>query len=201
MKLLGVGHALVDVFVFGDEELPASLGFHLGSYNLVKAERMDSILATLEEPTGFPGGLAANVLRLSASLGVETNFYGVCADDHEGSLFAEGLKAGGVDAHLRTSGKRTGRSITFYTGGRRTIVTSRGISEDISQEDFGSAPIEETDWVFLEGFLMEQPQTFLYLLETAKAKGKKLAFDPGDLKIPPCIRIWSRSSWNLPSTS
>jgi sugar/nucleoside kinase (ribokinase family) len=108
-------------------------------------------------------------------LGVETEFYGVCADDDEGSLFAEGLSVRWCEhAHLRhfREADREEHHL-LHRRGRRTIVTCRGISEDISQEDFGSAPMEETDWVFLEGFLMEQPQTFLYLLETAKAKGKK----------------------------
>ncbi len=181
MKVLSVGHALVDYFIFGNDETPALQGLHLGSFNHLPQDRMHGVVTKLGGSSPMAGGSAANVVKLAAQLGLETMFAGKCGPDELGEIFKQEMHAAGVKCILQEGKSPTGICITYLSAGRRTIATARSAAGEITPELIKEILLNDVSVILVEGYLLFNREVLYHILRKAQEAKIKVAFDPGNL--------------------
>ena len=113
------------------------------------------------------------------------------AEDADGDIYLADLEASGVAHGLteRSTDGVTGKCIVLITpDAERSLNTHLGISETLSTDEVDEAAIKDSDWVYLEGYLVTSPTGHAAALKTkalAETHGVKTAVsfsDPGMVK-------------------
>ncbi|MBF0314764.1 MAG: adenosine kinase [Oligoflexia bacterium] len=157
----GIGNALVDIEVEVRPDFFSLLGIQKGVMTLIDDKRQKEILATLN---GVPlkrasGGSAANTLLTISQFGGSCFYSCKVADDEWGNFFHDDLIRGGVDtngAQRRQKGE-TGRCLVMVTpDADRTMNTFLGISEQFSANELVEEAIRNSEYLYIEGYLLAQ---------------------------------------------
>src|SRR5579875_1211077 len=129
-SVVSLGHAIVDVLARAEDREVADLGLDKGTMALVDGERAASLYAAIEPDAHASGGSAANTAACLASLGASVRFVGKVADDELGKVFAEDIRAAGVDYDTPPGGldgPGTGRCLVLVTpDAEKTMCTNLG---------------------------------------------------------------------------
>ncbi len=186
--LYAVGNALVDIEVEVTADQLTELGIEKGVMSLVELDRQKELLSELEgmkhKRTG--GGSAANTITAAANLGAKCYYSCRVAGDSDGAFFAGELEAASVASNVQTSrGKGiTGTCLVMVTpDADRTMNTSLGISADITPSELEADALENSQWLYIEGYLVSSPNALETALEAkriARSKGVKVAFTFSD---------------------
>ena len=190
-----IGAALVDTEIqVSDEELVA-MNVEKGMMTLVDADRQSQMLTHLSDhliqASHASGGSAGNSMIATALMGAPTYMSCKVAKDDDGDIYLADLKESGVAhglANQRQNGV-TGKCLVLITpDAERSLNTNLGISETLSVDEVNEAAIAQSDWVYLEGYLVTSPTGHAAALET-KALAEKhrvltaVSFsDPGMVK-------------------
>ncbi|MCB1329894.1 MAG: adenosine kinase, partial [Maritimibacter sp.] len=142
--------------------------------------------------TEISGGSAANTIAGFAHLGGRGAYVGKVKDDQLGAIFGHDLRAQGVTYEVplarRDHAEETGRSIILVTpDGERSMNTYLGVTEHLSPADIDEAMMEEADWIFLEGYRFDGPESheaFARAIAAVKRGGGKVALTLSD---PFCV--------------
>jgi len=132
------------------------------------------------------GGSAANTIAGVASFGGKAAFIGTVADDEFGKIFTHDIHSIGVtfDTQPIANGAPTSRSLILVTpDGERTMNTFLGISTSLNETQLNHQLIEESEILYLEGYLFDEPQAkqaFRSALKTAKKANRKVALTLSD---------------------
>ena len=138
-----------------------------------------------------PGGAPANVAAGLAKLGYDSAFLGKVGEDEFGRMLAGVLAAAGVDTSMMSFDKGARTALAFVTlkkNGEREFMFYRHPSADmlLREDEVDMARIREAA-VFEYGSLslIADPTrtTQLRIMETAKAAGVPLFYDP-NLRLP-----------------
>lgn len=126
-----------------------------------------------------PGGNAVNTLRVLAQYGHRSHLAAVLADEADGKRLAQSLTEMGID--ISSCQWLKGRTPCSYitlnaANGSRTIVHYRDLAE-LSDSALVSIPVEEYDWIHLEGRAIPHTRTIL------KRLNKRLSDQPISLEI------------------
>ena len=138
------------------------------------------------------GGSAANTIAGIAALGGRTAYVGKVKDDQLGAIFAHDLRAQGADyaTPLAPPGTahETGRCMVLVTpDGERSMNTYLGVSEFLAPEDIDEAQMAAAEWIFLEGYRYDGPDSiaaFEKAVRATKRAGGKVAITLSD---PFCV--------------
>jgi sugar/nucleoside kinase (ribokinase family) len=166
----GIGNAIVDVIAAADDALLQKHGLAKGAMSLIDAadaERLYSIMGPGKE---MSGGSAANTIAGIAALGGRTAYIGKVADDQLGDVFTHDIRAVGVayDTPRLTEGLSTARSLIFVTpDAQRTMQTFLGATTQLGPEDVNMEYITDTQVLYLEGYLWDQPRAKRAMREAA----------------------------------
>lgn len=193
--VLTVSNAVADLIApVAREELAR---FHLepGSSLLCSHDQQSELFDNIHfsEVVFQGGGSLINSARvLARQEGGSSCVTGLVGRDHEGHKYIQSLEDIGViraNDFMRETGLPTGKSLIFVTSdGERTIRTYLGASSALRPDDLNAAAISESQWVFIEGYLLGNQQngqdTVFRAIELAKAAGKKIAFSLSDAFIP-----------------
>lgn len=130
-----------------------------------------------------PGG-AFNIVAAAVRLGLETAVLGRIGTGPIGSMLVDGLDRLGATVLLpRSSDGDSGTSIGFIEpDGERTFVTSPGVEQELTPDDFDSVDWAPDDSVYVSGYDLVYPvtgPTIAYWLGTHAPR--TLLFDPGPL--------------------
>ena len=181
MNVLGMGNALVDIITtLKSDEILKNFGLPKGSMTLVDHETSNFLNA---ETAGLPkqkasGGSAANTIHGLAHLGVETGFIGMVGDDDLGNFFYKDMKNKQIDPILFKSIRETGRAMAFISpDSERTFATYLGAAVELSTEDIDSNIFTGYDFLYLEGYLVQDHQLIEKALRLAKNSGLKVCID------------------------
>ena len=190
-----IGAALVDTEIqVSDEELVA-MNVDKGMMTLVDADRQSEMLGHLSghlvRASHASGGSAGNSMIATALMGAPTSMSCKVAADEDGDIYLADLEQSGV-AHGLSGQRRegvTGKCLVLITpDAERSLNTNLGISETLSIDEVNESAIEQSDWVYLEGYLVTSPTGHAAALET-KALAEKhgvltaVSFsDPGMVK-------------------
>lgn len=187
--VFGVGNALVDILAYVDDEFIAEHEVAKGSMTLVDPQRQGGLLNKLEgtDLQLRSGGSAANSMIAVAQSG-GTGFYtGKVAKDSHGEFYRQDLIDAGVDFDVNPSKNEgpTGTSLILTTpDAERTMCTNLGVSTDLELDDIELEPLENSKFVYIEGYLWDgdQPRSAsTHTMENAKSMNVPVAFTFSDM--------------------
>lgn len=191
-QVVGIGNALVDVLAHSSDAELANLGVEKGIMQLIGTERAVELYGHMGPAREVSGGSAANTIAGIAALGGRTAYVGKVKDDQLGRIFVHDLRAqgAGYDTPLAPASHshETGRCMVLVTpDSERSMSTYLGVSEFLSPEDIDEAQMAGADWIFLEGYRFDGPEShaaFAKAIRATRAAGGKVAITLSD---PFCV--------------
>lgn len=188
-NVYGVGNALVDIeFELTVQELEA-LGVAKGVMTLMDEQQQEKIIDQLGglETNRGSGGSAANTAIAVSQFGGKSYYSCRVGDDELGRFYLEDLHKAGVHTSVDLEHNKrgiTGKCLVFVTpDADRTMNTFLGASSDVAPEDIDVSAIEQSEYLYIEGYLVSGESTMaaaLYAIEQAKKRGTKVALSLSD---------------------
>jgi sugar/nucleoside kinase (ribokinase family) len=191
-KVYGVGAALVDTEIKVEDHELSQMQVEKGLMTLVDEARQAELLGHLEghlvKASHASGGSAGNSMIASAQFGGPTFMSCKVANDADGDIYLADLQAAGVDHCL--NGEReagtTGKCLVMISpDAERSMNTFLGISESLSVAQLDAQAIADSEYVYIEGYLVTSPSGRAAAIKTreiAQQNGVKTAVsfsDPG----------------------
>ena len=165
------GAAVVDVFVKTDlPEKNKSISYPTGSKILIKELKEDI------------GGGATNTATAFSRLGLKTGCICKISDDESGNEILSLLKKEKISFLGKIQKqKKSGYSVILDSKEHnRTILTYKGINNQISQKD---SPKIKTKYLYISSLLGKSFKTQIQLAKKLKQQGTKIAFNPSEYQI------------------
>jgi len=165
----GIGNALVDTEYEVDDEFIAATKLQKGIMTLIEADERAELIHLLEEKHEHQvvklagGGSAANTIVIVAQLGGASFYSCKVANDKTGDFFMKDLTDAGVDTNLDDSRESgiTGECISMVTpDAERTMTTHLGITQDLSVKELDADSLENSTYLYIEGYLVSSPTGF-----------------------------------------
>ena len=168
-----IGAALVDTEIQVTEAELGAMKVEKGMMTLVDQARQTDILAQLPDhpirASHTSGGSAGNSMIAAALMGAPTYMSCKVAQDTDGDIYLADLEQSGVAHGLNEQRKEgvTGKCIVLITpDAERSLNTHLGISEKLSSDEVDEAAIRDSEWVYLEGYLVTSPTGHAAALKT-----------------------------------
>jgi len=186
-KILGIGNAIVDIFIKVDDDFLLKNNLTKGSMKLIEMEEFESLKNTIKIEKIEAGGSVANTMAGIAYLGGNPSFIGKVNSDEFGKIYKKSLKKINVNFLYpeKEENLSTGASIIFITpDSERTMCTYLGISSQLSKEDINEDYIKDYEIIFLEGYLWDKgmsEEMFKYVIQLAKKNNIKVAMSLSDI--------------------
>ena len=186
-KILGIGNAIVDVFVKVDDSFLSNNQFVKGSMKLIEKGEFENLKKKIKVEKIVAGGSVANTMAGIAYLKGKPHFIGKINSDEFGKIYKESLKK--INVNFCYSEKNeslsTGASIIFITpDSERTMCTYLGISSQLSKDDINEHHIKDYELIFLEGYLWDKglsEEMFKHVIHLAKKNNVKIAMSLSDV--------------------
>lgn len=185
----GVGNALVDKEFEVEDEFFAEQNIEKGIMTLVEHEQQDQLLKTLTSRYGVRGqsggGSAGNTMYALSNFGGEAYYACKVANDDTGDYFLDQLGHHNIDTNVsqRESGT-SGRCLVMVTpDAERTMMTYLGVSADISLAEMDFDAAQDSEYIYIEGYLVTSPPAkaaILALKKFAREHGIKVAMTFSD---------------------
>jgi sugar/nucleoside kinase (ribokinase family) len=180
-KVIGVGNALTDILVnLPSDDLLDKMRLPRGGMSLVEADLQRTIS---EHTANLPrtlslGGSAGNTIRAMASLGVPVGFIGKVGGDTTGDFYEKALENLGVRPTILRGREHSGRCISLVSpDGERTMVTFLGAAVEMSAGEMRSDYFAGYDYIFIEGYLVQDHELIRTIAMQAKQRGLEVAID------------------------
>lgn len=191
-QVVGIGNALVDVLAHTDDAFLTENGVEKGIMQLIDTARAVELYDRMGPAREVSGGSAANTIAGLAALGARTAYVGKVRDDQLGGIFAHDLRAQGAGYATPLApadhAAETGRCLVLVTpDGERSMNTYLGVSEFLAPDDIDEAEMADADWIFLEGYRFDGPDSiaaFGKAIRATRAAGGKVAITLSD---PFCV--------------
>jgi fructokinase len=186
-KILGIGNAIVDVFVKVDEDFLLKNGLTKGSMKLIEKDEFEILKTKIKIEKIEAGGSVANTMAGIAYLGGHPSFIGKINSDEFGKIYKESLKKINVNFPYseRSENLSTGGSIIFITpDSERTMCTYLGISSQLAKNDVNEDYIKDYEIIFLEGYLWDKgmsEEMFKHVINLAKKNKIKIGMSLSDI--------------------
>jgi len=159
MKILGIGNAIVDVICKVKDQYLINNQLTKGTMKLVDEIEFQKLLSTLKIEETISGGSVANSIVGLSQLGNNVGFIGKINDDDLGKKYEEGLTKENVKYFYNKKKEisPTGTCLILITpDAERTMVTFLGIAGKINQNDINEKAVQESEMIFLEGYLWDE---------------------------------------------
>lgn len=187
----GLGAALVDTEIEVSDDFLSQANIEKGLMTLVDEERQAELLELMASNNiaskRSSGGSACNSIIAASYFGAKTYYSCKVADDENGHFFHQDTqKAGVATSSGNLPAGTTGKCLVMITpDAERTMNTFLGISATLSPEELNPDAIADSEFVYLEGYLVTSPtgkQAAIDARKLAEEKGVKTAIslsDPG----------------------
>jgi fructokinase len=186
-RILGIGNAIVDVFVKVDDNFLSKNNLTKGSMKLIEKDEFEALKDTIKIEKIEAGGSVANTMAGISHLGGNSSFIGKVNSDEFGRIYKKSLEK--IKVNFPYSEKKenlsTGTSIIFITpDSERTMCTYLGISSQLSKDDINEEHIKEHELIFLEGYLWDKgvsEEMFKHVINLAKKNNTEIAMSLSDI--------------------
>ncbi len=191
-QVVGIGNAMVDVLWECPDSFLAENGIEKGIMHLTDLARGAELYGRIGPAKEISGGSAANTIAGIAHLGGQTAYVGKVKDDQLGAIFAHDLRAQGAVYETpladKTHEAETGRCIVLVTpDGERSMNTYLGVTEFLQPSDVDAAQVADADWIYLEGYRFDGPESheaFAKAIKACKGAGGRVSLTLSD---PFCV--------------
>jgi sugar/nucleoside kinase (ribokinase family) len=159
MRILGIGNAIVDVVCKVDDQYLINNQLIKSTMKLVDKTEFQKLLSTLTIEETISGGSVANSIVGLSQLGNDVGFIGKINDDDLGQKYEEGLTKENVKYFYNKKKEisPTGTCLILITpDAERTMVTFLGIAGKINEQDINKKAAQESEMIFLEGYLWDE---------------------------------------------
>ena len=186
-KILGIGNAIVDVFVKVDDNFLLKNNLTKGSMKLIEKDEFDSLKSAIKIEKIEAGGSVANTMAGISYLKGNSSFIGKINSDEFGRIYKKSLEKIKVNFSYseKSENLSTGTSIIFITPDfERTMCTYLGISSQLSKDDINEDHIKDHELIFLEGYLWDKgisEEMFKHVIDLAKKNNTKVAMSLSDI--------------------
>ena len=180
-KVVGIGNAIIDILAYVDDEFLKKNNIKKGVMNLISSDRSKELLKKIKVSKKVAGGSAANTIVGLSQLGLDTSYIGKVNNDLLGKFFTDELNNNHVTYNnlnkIIINNLATGHCIVLVTpDGERTMNTYLGITEFLSKDDLDIDILNNSEWLYLEGYRYDgvdsQLAFELAINETKKSRGK-----------------------------
>jgi len=198
----GIGNALVDMEFTVDPDWLIKMNVEKGVMTLVDEDRQHQLLGELDpfKAKRFCGGSAANTIIAMAQYGGRSFYSCKVAGDEVGDFYFENLLNEGVSTNLgslRADGI-TGKCMVLITpDADRTMNTYLGISEGLSVDEVVEKEIQDSEYLYLEGYLCSSPtgkEAAIKAREIAEKAGVKTSLTLSDVAM---VRFFREGLTNM----
>jgi len=159
--IYGLGAALVDTEIEVSDQDLLALEIDKGLMTLADSKRQQQLLSQLKghlvAAKRASGGSAANTIIAASYFGANAFYSCKVAADENGDFYLNDLDNAGVAYHRTLSRETgdTGKCLVMITpDAERTMVTYLGISESLSTSELHPESIANTEYLYLEGYLV-----------------------------------------------
>jgi fructokinase len=186
-KILGIGNAIVDIFVKVDDNFLSKNKLIKGSMKLIEKNEFETLKDTIKIEKIEAGGSVANTMAGISYLGGNSSFIGKVNADEFGKIYKKSLEKIKVNFTYseKSENLSTGASIIFITpDSERTMCTYLGISSQLSKDDINEDHIKDHELIFLEGYLWDKgisEEMFKHIINLAKKNNTKIAMSLSDV--------------------
>jgi len=173
-NVYGIGNALVDIVTEVDNSFFGKNGIEPGLMTLVDEERQHHLMKVIDMKKSKMacGGSAGNTMIAVSQFGGNAFYSCLVAKDQLGKFFLEDLKRNGVETNLtyeRLSDGITGKCLVMTTpDAERTLNTFLGISSSFSVQQLDEAAIKDSNYIYLEGYLVTSPDALEAMKEAKR---------------------------------
>ena len=180
-KIIGIGNALVDALAtLKNDDLLEMFGLPKGSMTLigdVEQRRIQECFSSLSAQRAT-GGSAGNTMLALANLDMCPGFIGTIGNDATGHFFADNCVQRGIEPYLTVLPQQSGIAYTFISpGGERTFATYLGAAAALQPENLSPEMFVGYDYLYVEGYLVQNHALILRAVELAKEAGLKVCLD------------------------
>ena len=160
MKILGIGNAIIDVICKVNEDFISKYNLTKGTMKLIFDDNeFKNLLSSLKIEKTISGGSVANSIVGLSQLGNNVGFIGKISDDDLGNKYEEGLKKENVKYFYSKKKEKlpTGTCLILVTpDSERTMCTFLGIAGQVNENDINLEAINDSELIFLEGYLWDE---------------------------------------------
>jgi sugar/nucleoside kinase (ribokinase family) len=191
-QVVGIGNAMVDILSHIDDDFLTENNVEKGIMQLIDQARAAELYAKMGPAKEISGGSAANTIAGIAALGGRTAYVGKVRADQLGDIFTHDIRAQGADydtPHAPVNGAaETGRCMVLVSpDGERSMNTYLGVSEHLTPADIDLSVMVDTDWIYLEGYRFDGPdshEAFAKAIKACKGAGGRVSLTLSD---PFCV--------------
>ena len=159
MKILGIGNAIVDVLCKVDDNFLIKNSLTKSTMKLIDESEFKNLISLLNIEETISGGSVANSIVGLSQLNNNVGFIGKVNNDDLGKKYEEGLKKEKVNYLYSKKNEPipTGSCLILITpDSERTMCTFLGTAGKISDKDFDTQTIKNSEITFLEGYLWDE---------------------------------------------
>jgi len=159
MKVLGIGNAIVDVICKVEDNFLLENNLTKSTMKLVDKIEFKKLLSNLKIEQTIAGGSVANSMVGLSQLENDVGFIGKVSKDSFGEKYEESLNKENVKYFYNKKDEitPTGTCLILITpDSERTMVTFLGVAGKIHENDIDEKAINESEIVFLEGYLWDE---------------------------------------------
>lgn len=178
-NVYGIGNALVDMEFKVSDQFLTENSVEKGHMTLVDEARQAELTESLhklnsDEIKRQCGGSAANTIIAVSQFGGKSFYSCKVANDTLGKFYLGDLKENSVDTKLTPETAKDGTTgkcmVMVSDDAERTMNTYLGITETFSVEELDEEALKNSEWLYIEGYLVTGPTG-----QNAALEAKKLA--------------------------
>jgi len=170
----GIGNAIVDIVTEVEYDFFTKHNVEKGVMTLVDEKRQIELMKAIDmkksKITG--GGSAGNTVVALSQLGGNAYYSFLVAKDDLGKFFIDDLAANGVSTdltHNKCPDGHSGRCLVMTSpDAQRTMNTFLGVSSFLSPEHLNAQAIRQSEYLYLEGYLVASPKGLEAMKEAKK---------------------------------
>ncbi len=187
--VVGLGNAIVDVIASVSEGFLTSHGIRKGGMTLIEQDTVNALSAAFAgNCRRIAGGSGANTIAGIQSFGGKTGYIGKIAKDDYGAFFRKEMERVKIDFHTPPlEGEDVPSTaccmICVTPDGERSMSTFLGASTEFSPDDVDADLIQNSNILYLEGYLFDKPdakRAFVHAAAIARKAERRVALTLSD---------------------
>ena len=159
MKVLGIGNAIVDVICKVEDDFLSKNNLTKSTMKLVDETEFKKLLSNLKIEETIAGGSVANSIVGLSQLDNSVSFIGKVNNDELGNKYEKSLTNEKVKYCYQKKEEAipTGTCLILITpDSERTMCTFLGIAGKVSEKDIDKKAVQNSELIFLEGYLWDE---------------------------------------------